>query len=408
MKFYKNISLLFFSQCLGMIIPLIELPILTRRLGQESYGLVVYALSISLLISVFIEFGFSFSASAKYIKIQNDKDKISQLISDVFYSKILLFLITSIPLFIYLLFFNKSLTLIWIFWISISSLAFGMSPIWYFLATENLFWPTILDLVVRSAGVLCLYLFISNETQALNTLIIYSIVGILNSLLPSSIMLTRGGFGKFTPQRIVKTIKESFHFFLYKSAQNINSSMSSTLLGSLYNTAAVGLFTPTEKIVRLIIGFSTTILNAAFPVITKKHNENKPIKKFISLIILSNFLIMSTGALILYLNAETLITLIFGSGFMKASPFLKIFIWTLPLRSTSITLSILWFLPSGKEKVSSTIMIFNTLGIIFLSLILIPKYSVNGLITAILTLEFITLIILVILFLKSKTSPSRV
>lgn len=405
MKIYKNISLLFFSQCLGMLIPLIELPILTRRLGQESYGLVVYALSISLLISVFIEFGFSFSASAKYIKIQDNKDEISQLISDVFFSKILLFLIMSLPLFIYLLFFNKSLSLVWIFWISISSLAFGLSPIWYFLATESLFWPTILDLIVRSIGVTCLYLFISNETQALNTLIIYSIVGILNSLLPSIIMLTRGGFGHFKPERIFQTIKESFHFFLYKSAQNMNSSMSSTLLGSLYNTAAVGLFTPTEKIVRLIIGFSTTILNVAFPVIAKKHNENKPIKKFISLIVLSNFLIMSIGVLILYLNAETLITLVFGSGFIAAAPYLQTFIWALPLRSTSITLSILWFLPSRKEKVSSTIMIFNTLGIIFLSLILIPKHGVNGLIAAILILEFITVIILVTLFFRSKTSP---
>lgn len=64
-RLFSNAFWLMASQIGGLLIPLIELPLLARRLGADEYGKVVYVLAISIMASVFIEYGFNFSAVKK-------------------------------------------------------------------------------------------------------------------------------------------------------------------------------------------------------------------------------------------------------------------------------------------------------------------------------------------------------
>ncbi|MFA0423118.1 oligosaccharide flippase family protein, partial [Vibrio sp. 10N.222.54.A1] len=55
----KNIFMLFISQGVNYLVPLILVPYLVRTLGAESYGEFNLALSIILYGCLFIDFGFN-------------------------------------------------------------------------------------------------------------------------------------------------------------------------------------------------------------------------------------------------------------------------------------------------------------------------------------------------------------
>ncbi|HBU7244451.1 TPA: oligosaccharide flippase family protein, partial [Escherichia coli] len=48
-RLFSNAFWLMASQIGGLLIPLIELPLLARRLGADEYGKVVYVLAISIM-----------------------------------------------------------------------------------------------------------------------------------------------------------------------------------------------------------------------------------------------------------------------------------------------------------------------------------------------------------------------
>ena len=59
----KNTLMLYIMQISSYIFPLISFPYLTRVLGAEKYGIVVFANSIMSYFTLFIEFGFLLSGT---------------------------------------------------------------------------------------------------------------------------------------------------------------------------------------------------------------------------------------------------------------------------------------------------------------------------------------------------------
>lgn len=79
-KTAKQTGILYSSQILAMALGLITVPIVTRVLGPEKYGILAFILSVISFVSLFFEFGF-FSAGARLLAISKEKEKDQELIS---------------------------------------------------------------------------------------------------------------------------------------------------------------------------------------------------------------------------------------------------------------------------------------------------------------------------------------
>ena len=77
----------------GFVIPLLELPILTRALGPEVYGAVLFALSLALAFSLVVEYGFNLSASREVAVSVGDPERIAQIVGNVFLAKLIIALL---------------------------------------------------------------------------------------------------------------------------------------------------------------------------------------------------------------------------------------------------------------------------------------------------------------------------
>ncbi|WP_148138874.1 oligosaccharide flippase family protein [Wohlfahrtiimonas chitiniclastica] len=381
----------------GMIIPLLELPILTRNLKPTEYGELIYLLGITLIAGIIIEYGFNFSVTRKILSA-SDPNILGKLCSDVFLAKVFLSIGVIIGIIIFLsLSSNIRLDKIWLIYIVIISLAIGFTPMWFFIVTEALIVPAILDLGIRLLGMTALLIILPFFPSGEIALLILSITGILNTLIPSMLMLNQVSCAPLCCRRSLLLLKEGFHLFIYKSTQTIQQALSSLMLGYLGNAQFVGMFAPAEKLSRAVIGLLVPIINIFFPHFTRLRSaENKESGKkfflfFMGIISIGLIMIM----LIIIWLAPLIIQILFGSAYLDSIKILQYMAVLIPFKGMNILCNILWFVPIGKEKIVNNLIALNIFLVVVMAIIMIPNYGVLGFVLGLISIEVLILILMI-------------
>lgn len=398
-----NAAWLFLAQIGGLLIPLIELPVLARALQQQAYGQTLYALGIAMTAAIFVEFGFTFSAARRVVAAQGDRLKLGQIVSDVMLGKLLLSTAVGIVIAIMMLSGTGATPLpgSWFIWIGLFIVAFGFSPMWYYFGMEKLMLPAMLDLALRATGLLLIVLTVSMPQHAQRVLAIQSTVGVFNTLIPTLVMVRRTGLGRFSLSGAWSVLKESWELFLYKGAQAVMGSVASTILGSLGGARAVGAFVPAEKLVRAATGLAGPLLNAAFPhLVRMQANSAKAAKRIVTLWLLTLALLTIAFAALTTCLAPWLVHLAFGPGYSNAVELLKLLVWIVPLRVCSMAMAILWFIPAGLEQIASRAMILNIAVVSSLAAALVPHWGGLGMTIAFFVAESMMCAVLIYFFTK--------
>lgn len=385
-----NAAWLLLAQIGGLLIPLIELPVLARALGQQSYGQIMYALGIAMTAAVFVEFGFSFSAARRVVGAKGERVALGQLVADVLCAKLMLSAAVGLVIGAVAL-HGTGATAIpthWFIWVALFVVAFGFSPIWYYFGTEKLMLPAMLDLGLRGSGLLLVILTVSTPQHAQRVLAIQATVGVLNTLLPTLAMLRHTGFGRLRLSGGWQVLRESWDLFLYKGAQAVMGSIASTMLGGLGGARSVGAFVPAEKLVRAATGLAAPLLNAAFPHLVRMQSDSQSAAKktvgiWLVLLALATVAFAATAAAL----AQWVVDLVFGPGYADAVRLLRTLVWIVPLRICGMALAILWFIPTGRERIASRVMILNISLTCLLALWLVPVLGALGMAIAFLCAE---------------------
>ena len=135
----QNFLSLLVLQGANYILPLLILPYLVRVLGAEKFGLVMFAQSLAIFLTVFVDFGFSLSGTREISLARHDKDKTGQIFLAIMFIKIILIFIALALLFIIVSTFSR---------FSIDKevylLSFGvvigqaLFPVWFFQGIEKM------------------------------------------------------------------------------------------------------------------------------------------------------------------------------------------------------------------------------------------------------------------------------
>jgi PST family polysaccharide transporter len=92
-NFIKNILALYSVQIVRLILPLLMLPMLTSRLSDNDFGVYIYTVSLSVWLSLVVEYGFNIS-STRMITLNSHRTHIRDVVIKTQSAKYLL----SIPL----------------------------------------------------------------------------------------------------------------------------------------------------------------------------------------------------------------------------------------------------------------------------------------------------------------------
>ena len=99
-KLIENFSYLSLLHIFSIAIPLLTFPYLVKTLGQETYGLVIFAQAVVGYLAVFTGFGFGLSATKLVSINRHDTNKLSEIFSSVTTIKIFLLAVSIIILYV--------------------------------------------------------------------------------------------------------------------------------------------------------------------------------------------------------------------------------------------------------------------------------------------------------------------
>lgn len=358
----QNFSYLSALQIFIMVIPLVTYPYLIRTLGTETYGLVAFAQAVAGYLLLFVGFGFNISATKEVSVHQNNKEKLSEIISSVLIIKIALFVIGLLILSLLLIFIEKAHNYKAIFYLSLwICLDDILSPFWYFQGIERMKYITYITLINRLFFLSLIFVFIRTPDDYLFVPAINGAGSIFTGIIALYIIFKVHKIRLIKqPYHILKTyFKESIPIFASTVSIKLYVSTNKVILGAFLGMSEVAYYDLGEKIISLLKIPQGLINQTIFPKINKDRDINF-VKKLFATSIGINILLF----IIVLLFSKYIVLILGGQHMIPAISVIMILGLSVPIIAMSNIFGIQLLIPFGYSKKFSQVII--TSGLIYL------------------------------------------
>lgn len=305
-------------QILNSFFYLLIYPFLIRNLGSEAYGTFIFATSIVTYFIFLINFGFDLPAVKHAAQNISNNFELEKLLSNIFTSKILLFIISVCVISILYTFVSFiEANIILIITCFSQTLYHVLLPQWFFQAFQKMKIITYIQLATKFISLPIIFILVKNEDD----LIVYSIIVSLTSIISAVIAFFTIRF-KFNLKIKITNFhevsiwfKEAFPFFLSNSAGVIKEQSIIIIIGSFFGMKEVAIYDLANKIISIPKTLLTSINSAIFPMLVQKYDSNK-VKKIVNIEFLISFLIV----VVIILVGKYIILFLGGKDMLLAYP----------------------------------------------------------------------------------------
>lgn len=317
-KVIENYFFMTALQVINSLFGILIYPYLIRVLGAESYGLYVFALSVTSYFIGFISFGFSFPALKAIVENKENQAAKNDIVSSVFSAKSYLALISSV-IFAVLLFSIPIMRENWI----IFSVCFTqiiaeiLFPVWYFQGVQKMRIVTYIQLLFRVLSLPFIFLLIKAPADCWIYVIIVS-TSIISGGIISTIYLIKYENIKFRLISINSLkiyFKDALPFFWSSATGTIKQESVTIIIGAFFGMRDVALYDLANKIIVLPRILTTSINGALFPKIITDV-KNTVVKKIIRYETLIGLGVIAAVALF----GHWVILILGGSGMLDSYP----------------------------------------------------------------------------------------
>lgn len=401
-----NSFYLYSSHFADYLLSFLILPFIARKLGPESLGQVALAQTFGVFCLLFMEYGFSLTATRKVATLKENKQQLASYVSEAFSFKLCL-----IPIL-----FIISLAVVWsmpifqenphfIFIVFIGSVFQGVAPTWFFQGVERLNQVAFSKVLFRIVGFIFIVLFIKNEKDGWMVLFGQTITsGCILFYLYKQMNKYIGRVHLKYPKNTLALWGENKWGFFITIIPVIYQNLSAFFVGSLVAPLQLGLLFGASKIHRAFNTLYGPLGQAFFPrLVATNESSTNDSKKLLTnlLMIMGGLSLLFAVALILF--SESIITILLGVSFLDAMPVLRLFGFVLPLTAISHVIGRQWMLVKKHEKSYGTILccasIISTLFVWFGA----SEFNIKVIPISMILFESIT-IGLIVLYKMSSTS----
>ncbi|MBT0607154.1 oligosaccharide flippase family protein [Aequorivita echinoideorum] len=380
---FKNMSSLVLIQIANFVIPLLIVPYISRIIGIENYGKLEYARTLVLYFTVLIDYGFNLTATRQISIHREDKRKINQIVTNVYISKFILFLL-SILIFCILLYFDEDLNKMSIL-LSVTFLinfGFFLFPLWFFQGLEKLATIAYINLAIKLIVVSGVIFLINESKDFWFYNLFLSLAQIIIGLVSIYILFTKYNyrFYKTNIKQVKAQFKDGFNVFLTTILVMFFVSYAFILLQKYGSDLEIGAYSTANKLVMTVqVLVLMPFSQAFFPFIAKAANENlNKFKKHIFKASKYIFFITFIIGIVTFVFAELIIKIIFGAEYLYATDTLKILAFLPTFTVLTNLFSYQGLLSLNKDGLFLKIHIFFTIIIFILSYLLVPVYGLEG------------------------------
>lgn len=398
----KNISGLIIVQLISYVIPLLQIPYLTRTLGIELFGIYAYSLALIQVANLVVDFGFNLYFPQLVASGRNSPKQLGVLVYSSVLIKLILLVIVFL-LYIILVVTNDTYEAYTHFFLIsfLSVIGNCFNFLWLYQGLEKLYIYSRVMIFSKLTTLLLIYVFIKGKED-------FNILATINSIQQIVVMLFALLFVfcylkvKLVTIRIrgLKIILfKSFEFFFSRAFVAIYTSGCALLIGNFGSAAQMAIYSCAEQLYKAAQQVFSPVNQAIYPYMMRTHNY-KVFFKFLY----GSLAVCFIGCSIGWVWGEQIITLLFGGDFIGARFVLDILLLALLFNTSAVLLGYPALAPLGLSKIANASVIYAGIlqVILFILIINLPLNNMHIYIAWSVVASELTVMIIRLIAVKGK------
>ena len=403
--FIKNFFNLIINQGVNIFIALLATRILFERLGEVQFGFVNLALSVVLLLSISVSYGYHLNGPKRIALFRDEFKKKQILINEIIVTRIIIAI--SIAIFLFCLtyffgFFKPYSTLLYYSLILLFSEA--LFPMFYFQGNDKIAWFSLINIFAKGAYLLLIILIIKTPNDAIYVNFLFGFTSFLVYII-FWIFIYKKEKIKWvwvSIYNIKKRLIENFQFFISSIAGHVSIHSGLIILASFVNNTVLGKFALAQKIgllMRMVpVFFTQAILQKATILFEKDKIE---FKIYVNRIFVIGLVITFLMGLMVIILSKWIIFLLAGSYVVYSENILKILAF-IPFLSMLNFNNMIEILVNEKKYLLTKATWITAIIMLVLAIISSYYYGGYGLSIALVITEIVSFIVYSSLLIKNK------
>lgn len=400
--FTKNFLNLTLNQGVNIISTLIYTPLLFQILGEANFGLIQFAFSLLIILSIFVSFGYNLNAPVIISKEKNDQ-QIEIFTSNVLLLRIFLsvfVIIISFPIIFFFIEEKLFKILVFSFVILFSE---ALNPLFYLQGKNKIFPQSVLNFFSKFLYLLLIILFISdhNDSYLANffyglSLIIFYVCFWIYNFLKSKLASFNLSFSFFRNK-----LKNNFHFFLSSISGHLTINSALIILFFFVNEIELGRFALAYKIAFLLRMIPTFFIQSSLQNSAKLYSESINdfmiyVKKYFYFGIIFSFIIV-----LLIISFSSYIIEILANEKIDYSTNILIILSFIPILAMLNYKNMIYILVKNMKRTLNKATFYTLFFMLFISITLSKLFGGFGLAYALILTEIFSFLIHYYLIFKN-------
>jgi PST family polysaccharide transporter len=266
--------------------PLILIPYLMKTIGSELYGVYIFSWTIVYYFIFIVNYGFDYSSTREIAINRYDKDKVSEIYSTTFYSRLLLLAVSIFILFLTIIFIDKINTNAQLILLGLGVIA-GQAffPTWLFQGMEEMKFITIINSIIRILPIILIFIFVKSGSDIDYIMGFQSVGYVVGGVFSHFFAIKHFELTLKRPniQKIKNNLRSGWSLFLSTVGVSLYREANTVILGFITNNfVLVGYYALADKFIRIVQLIANSFSQALFPYFGHNLMENKKvaIRKF--------------------------------------------------------------------------------------------------------------------------------
>lgn len=380
----QNFAYLTFLQIAGYVFPLLTIPYLARTIGAEGFGRISFASAVIVWVQTIVDWGFLFTATRDVAQNRDDKEKVSEIFSNVLWTRLLLCILSGFGLVLLTISiptFREHAVILAVSFLMVPGHIFF--PDWFFQGVEKMKYTTIFNLCIKFIFTIAVFIFIREKSDYIYQPLLTSIGYLVCGIGAFYLIVYKWGYSIRPPKtrKILLTLKGSTDVFINNLMPNLYNSLSVVLLGVWGGPVANGVYFGGKKFVEIFRNLHHVLSRAFFPFLSRHKDKHR-------MFALINIGSASFGAIIMIIFAPQIIRLLMGDEFEDSVGVLRVLALSLIFLSVSNTYGTNYLIINHQERsLRNCTMFFSVIGML-LAVPLIKNYTYIGVALTILICRF--------------------
>tara|TARA_R110002096_G_scaffold436018_1_gene665123 strand:- start:2679 stop:3962 length:1284 start_codon:yes stop_codon:yes gene_type:complete len=374
----QNFLSLLVLQGANYILPLLILPYLVRVLGAEKFGLVMFAQSLAIFLTVFVDFGFNISGTREISLARNDKEKTGQIFLAIMIIKVVLIVIALGILFFIVSIFSRFSVDAEIYLLSFGVvIGQALFPVWFFQGIEKMKVVTFINILAKVIFTLLVFILINTQADYYKVPI-YNSLGFIVSGFIGFIMSFKYIKFKYPTLSLIKQlVKESSSLFVSNFATSMYTASNVFILGLFSGNVIAGVYSSMEKLILAVKNVYVPLYQALYPWVARQNDKDKG--EIIKKITLPVFIISTLISLTILVFAKSILSIVYDDSLIISyANVFRILSLISVFSGLNMLYNMLYFPAIKRYKVRMNILIFGGLFNMIMNLIFVQFYNIYG------------------------------